>query len=109
MNIMRFVLLEFYMLQTAKSNGLLQHAFRNLARMLFKNLEFVVPIFHQLESESISFFLGQSSGSEPDQRLISVTAIVPYRCVQAVQNNNNLTAGITTDIVCHHLDIPPKS
>jgi hypothetical protein len=74
----------------------LKHAFRNLARMLFENWEFVLAnyisygcsqgcfsknrnsslqILHQLESESISFLLGQCNGFEPDQ-LFSLTAFL---------------------------------
>jgi hypothetical protein len=58
-----------------KSNYLLQHAFRNLARKFFENWELSLQIFNQLESESISFLLGQCNGSEPDQ-LFSLTAFL---------------------------------
>jgi hypothetical protein len=68
--------------------------------MFFKNWQFLLAnymyIIHQLESESISFLLGQRNGSEPDQ-FFSLTAFLPTHMCASSSNNDNLTARIKTN------------
>jgi hypothetical protein len=75
----------------------------------FQKWEFVLhlQIIHQLGSESISFLLGLRNGFQPDQSF-QLNCSFTYICVQPVQKKDCLTAGLTINNRCHHLDIRPK-
>jgi hypothetical protein len=76
-------------------------------RCFSKNGNSSLQIIHQLESESILFLLGQRTGFQPDQ-LFSLTAFLHTFVYNQYKKNDSLTAGLTINKRCHHLDIRPK-
>jgi hypothetical protein len=86
---------------------LLQHAFGNLARMFSENWEFDLSNLQSAGVWKHFILIGRRNGTEPYQ-LFTSTAFL-HTFVYNQYKKECLTAGITINNECHHLNIQPKS